>query len=153
MSERLIFLPDEGDIVRHDPGQVDWQPYADIHRERIRAHHKHDGNGDSMERKPYDDPRWLSVLVEEVGEVARALCEHRHRGPKADPLLLRRELRSELVQVAAMTAAWIDAVDLTVSDPRPAGEGVLLAPGEQYNEFSPPEIRAYPVGDASDPRS
>jgi len=43
----------------------------------------------------------LAVLVEEVGEVARALCD--------DESVDR--LRDELVQVAAVSVAWIQALD------------------------------------------
>lgn len=83
--------------------------YEDMHRERMRAHAKHDKNGGGMERKPWNATAWLPVLVEEVGEVARALCE-RALG-NTDELTLRAQLREELVQVGAMTAAWIDALD------------------------------------------
>lgn len=41
----------------------------------------------------------LAVLVEEVGEVARAICE---RDPEA--------MREELVQVAAVAVAWVEAL-------------------------------------------
>lgn len=83
--------------------------YWAVHAERIRAHAKHDVNGDSMERKSWNDPAWLSVLVEEVGEVARAMCDHRHSGVYDDNLM--DHLRTELIQVAAMACAWIDALD------------------------------------------
>lgn len=76
--------------------------------ERIRAHFKHDRNGGSMERKEWDDPAWLAVLLEEVGEVARAICEHRHL--LNDPATLKDELEKELIQVGAMTAAWIGSM-------------------------------------------
>jgi hypothetical protein len=42
----------------------------------------------------------LTVLVEEVGEVARAVLESDGRG-----------LREELVQVAAVAVAWIEGLD------------------------------------------
>lgn len=90
----------------------DLNVYNDIHNERVRAHRKHDSNGDSMERKEFTDSAWLSVLVEEVGEVARAMCDHRHHGEFADPAAFAVELRDELVQVAAMATAWIDAIEL-----------------------------------------
>jgi len=88
-----------------------WTLYADIHRERIRAHAKHDRNGDSMERKTYDDGAWLSVLGEEFGEVCRVLCDSRHHGEYDGGMATK--LREELVQLGAMVAAWIDAVDFT----------------------------------------
>jgi NTP pyrophosphatase (non-canonical NTP hydrolase) len=86
--------------------------YVDVHRERIRAHEKHDPKGHSMERRSFTDPVWLPVLTEEVGEVARVLCE-----TELDAELMRlpeakKHLREELVQVAAMACSWIDAIDL-----------------------------------------
>lgn len=100
MGERQI--PTDSDIPLHG-----WQPYGDLHRERVRAHAKHDARDGSMERKTFDHPVWLSVLVEEVGEVARVLCEFELGNiDDAAP-----RLREELVQVGAMTAAWIDAID------------------------------------------
>lgn len=83
--------------------------YAAFQAERIRAHAKHDTNGGSMERKRWDDPAWLPVLVEEVGEVARALCEYRHLARNDDTL--REQLESELIQVGAMVSAWVDALN------------------------------------------
>lgn len=86
--------------------------YASVHRERIRAHEKHDHpNSPSMERRPFDDPCWVTVLTEEVGEVCKAINDHRHSS-KPDFAKLKAEVREELVQVAAMACAWIDAIDL-----------------------------------------
>lgn len=76
-------------------------PYRDFHNERIRAHAKHDPTGGSMERKAWDDPAWLPVVLEEVGEVAHAMTYD-----ATNP-----DLRNELVQVGAMVAAWIDSLD------------------------------------------
>ena len=45
------------------------------------------------------DDRRLRVLVEEIGEVARALEED------------DSQLRAELVQVAAVAVAWLEALD------------------------------------------
>lgn len=85
--------------------------YAEAHAERQRAHDKHDKpTSPSMERRPWDDPCWRDVLVEEVGEVAKCFNDYRHDEAPDDDVL-RRELRKELVQVAAMTCAWIDALD------------------------------------------
>jgi len=81
-----------------------------MHRERIRAHRKHEKRDGSMERKPFDHPIWLAVLTEEVGEVARVLCDNELSTLGED---VRNALRDELVQVGAMTAAWIDALDDT----------------------------------------
>lgn len=104
---RRFYPPTELDVPLHG-----WRPYSDVHRERIRAHAKHDDNGDSMERKSWDDfDTWLSVMVEEVGEVAKVLCDHRHLGTYGSFTEMAPELRAELVQAAAMTIAWIEAID------------------------------------------
>lgn len=79
-----------------------WAPYHEVHRERIRAHAKHSASGESIEQLPAHHPIWLAVLTEEVGEVANALIEH---GKSAV------EVRAELVQVAAVACAWIEALD------------------------------------------
>lgn len=83
------------------------KPYDEIHAERIRAHDKHDHNGGSMERKDWSHPIWLAVVGEEFGEVARVLCEDQ-LGNEPKPAMA---LRGELVQLGAMVAAWIDAID------------------------------------------
>lgn len=83
----------------------------EILHERMRAHAKHDDAGGSMERRDWFDAAWLPVLTEEVGEVARVLCEQ-ILGNLND-IEAVRELRSELIQVAAMTTAWITALDAT----------------------------------------
>lgn len=73
----------------------------DVEMERRRAHDKHSSSGKSMEDLPYDHQLWMPVLVEEVGEVARAMND---REPPD-------RLRTELVQVAAMATAWVAAID------------------------------------------
>lgn len=103
-AKRRFYPPSESDIPMHG-----WRPYSDVHRERIRAHIKHDVNNHSMERREWTDPVWLPVLTEEVGEVARVLCEGEDGLTAKDAV----RLREELVQVAAMAVAWIDAIDLT----------------------------------------
>lgn len=121
---RRFYPPTLSDIGLHEA-----RVYGDVHRERIRAHAKHDANGGSMERKDFDDPSWLSVLVEEVGEVAKELCDHRHAvaadqwsTPDEHRAGHKRRLREELVQVAAMAVAWLDAIDLDVAAGEPEGE-------------------------------
>jgi hypothetical protein len=99
--------------------------YAEIRSERERAHAKH---GDtSMEGLPLTDMTRLSVLMEEVGEVAREFNEARHRSHRSLLPQAEREqsidaaaLRAELVQTAAMAAAWADQIPLT---PRPYRAG------------------------------
>lgn len=44
-----------------------------------------------------DDGKWLAVLLEEVGEVAKALLEGDDLG-----------MNAELVQVAAVAVAWLE---------------------------------------------
>lgn len=79
--------------------------------ERVRAHQKHDHpDSPSMERRPWDDPSWRDVVVEEVGEIARAFNDLRHSSTPDEAELLT-QLRGELIQTAAMVWAWIDAVD------------------------------------------
>jgi hypothetical protein len=115
MSRRFC-PPTESDFGLH--GSVYGKPYVDAHAERIRAHEKHDHpESPSMERRPFDDPCWVTVLVEEVGEVCMAINDHRHSSTP-DFATLKAEVRKELVQVAAMVTAWIDAVDL--DERRPA---------------------------------
>lgn len=97
-------LPSESDIPYHG-----WYPYTDIHRERIAAHEKHVLKGGSMEKKSWNDPAWLPVLVEEVGECARVLNEHMLGNLNVDDSAV--SLRTELVQVAAMATAWLEAID------------------------------------------
>lgn len=103
----LRTLADQGYSVT--PGRV----WADVAAERARADAKHGAT--SMERLPPTDMTWLSVLVEEVGEVAREFCDARHRAhpgllPQAEreQSIDRQALRTELVQVAAMAGAWAD---------------------------------------------
>jgi NTP pyrophosphatase (non-canonical NTP hydrolase) len=89
--------------------------WIDVATERERAHRKH---GDtSMESLPVTDMTRLSVLVEEVGEVAREFNEAVLRTPTGLLPQAEREqsldlaaLRAELVQVAAMAGAWADAL-------------------------------------------
>jgi hypothetical protein len=118
---RRFYPPSESDIPLHG-----WRPYSDMHRERIRAHAKHDERGGSMERKHFEDPAWLPVLVEEMGEVARVLCDARLGVLDGN---LAAKLREELMQLGAMTAAWVDAIDaepFTGVIPPPAGSPIVI---------------------------
>lgn len=81
--------------------------YEEIRSERDRAHVKH---GDtSMESQGALSLLRLAILVEEVGEVARVFNEAWHRYDSGSPTMAR-ELRSELIQTAAMAAAWADVL-------------------------------------------
>lgn len=84
--------------------------YDDVHAERAFAFNKFkDKPAGSMEQLSWDSPRWLPVLGEEVGEVSRAINEAILQ--EWTNLSFRGELRAELIQVAAMACAWIEAID------------------------------------------
>lgn len=115
MRQLPLFLqepPTEDDI--HDADNYIEQA-REVYLERIRAHQKHDSHGQSMERKEFDDPAWLPVVVEEVGEVAKVLCDEAHITPddsRYNRQRFKNDLREELIQVMAMCAAWVDAIDM-----------------------------------------
>lgn len=81
--------------------------YAEIQAERERAHLKHLPT--SLEKNAYDDGSWLPVLTEELGEVSRAVNDYRHGA--ISEAEMRSEMRKELIQLAAMAAAWVDSID------------------------------------------
>lgn len=56
------------------------------------------------------DDRKLRVLVEEVGEVAQAL-DHLERATARGRVFAREDLQTELVQVAAVACAWLEALE------------------------------------------
>lgn len=87
--------------------------YDEVRDERARAHAKHGEK--SMEGWPADHPLRLPILVEEVGEVAKAMNEAALSGLPMDHPDVRAEMRAELVQVAAMATAWADALTEGVS--------------------------------------
>lgn len=106
--------------------------YEAIRLERERAHAKHGTK--SLEAADPLSERRLRVLLEEVGEVAREFNDAEVEGRDVD----LGKLHAELVQVAAMAAAWADAVEKLeqtgavddmarrlaekMGDPRPSGE-------------------------------
>ncbi|WP_198144303.1 hypothetical protein [Parafrankia sp. EUN1f] len=71
---------------------------AEVEAEATRAHAKHGAR--SILSPALGDQARLPVLVEEVGEVARAMLE----GADLD------HLRAELVQVAAVALTWVEAL-------------------------------------------
>lgn len=85
--------------------------YKDVDDERVRAHRKHGANGNSRENADWVNNEWLSILVEEIGEVAHELTYD------ANPIENRQRLRKELIQVAAMACAWIESIDRSGHDP------------------------------------
>lgn len=70
---------------------------------RVRAHEKHGEN--SIESIAGNDPRWLSILVEEVGEASHEMTYDATGGKAA--------LRAELLDVVTVGMAWISALDAT----------------------------------------
>lgn len=57
------------------------------------------------------DSIWLAILTEEVGESAEeVLAASWATGPALDAIRTHN-LRAELVQVAAVAVAWIEAID------------------------------------------
>lgn len=73
--------------------------YREVQDARRKAHEKHGAN--SIEVASPDSPRWLAILVEEIGEVANSLT---YDGPTGN-------LRAELIDILAVASAWVSAVD------------------------------------------
>lgn len=86
-----------------------------IQAEATRAHLKHGEN--SMLGAGQTDDRRLAILTEEVGEVAKELNDAAIRQSAypstaaAVGTLDRDALVKELIQVAAMAATWIEALE------------------------------------------
>jgi hypothetical protein len=78
-----------------------------IQAEATRAHLRHGEH--SMLSPSYTSGQRLAILVEEVGEVAHELT-YDSGGPGVGEGR-REELVQELVQVAAMAASWIEALE------------------------------------------
>lgn len=88
-------------------GQRGRSYHDEIDIERERAHAKHGET--SMRSQPWTSHRRVSILTEEVGEVARVLNDFEHG--IHDMPGARIALRHELVQVAAMAVDWLADVD------------------------------------------
>jgi hypothetical protein len=76
-----------------------------INEEATRAHIVHGDN--SMMGFKYSASDRLSILMEEVGEVAREINDARLGRRPAD----KDKLVIELIQVAAMAATWVEFLD------------------------------------------
>ncbi len=83
------------------PRAFDALTHAAVDAEIIKAEVKH-GTNNTPRSKEMTDPERLVVLVEEVGEVARAITYD--EGDK-DALV------GELLQVAAMAMAWVEGLE------------------------------------------
>lgn len=82
--------------------------YTAISRERARQEElKAAGKfGDTPASHTMIDDRKLTILTEEVGEVARAILDGKHS-----------EVRTELIQVAAVAVSWLESIDSQDSEP------------------------------------
>lgn len=124
--------------------------YDEIRAERERAHTKHGPT--SMENSPVDALYRAAVLGEEIGEaqeatmlavmglllgslslrVQRTMIDGHHEGDGPD----LSALRTELIQVAAMAAAWADRIGTaapTVSDEAVTAAGdAMLVESERF---------------------
>jgi NTP pyrophosphatase (non-canonical NTP hydrolase) len=78
--------------------------YAEIAQERHRANEKH--GPQAMEALPITAFLRYTILAEEVGEVAKEFNEAAARGGQVD----LQAMRGELIQVAAMAAAWAEQI-------------------------------------------
>lgn len=67
------------------------------------------------------DILWNAILGEEAGEVQKAALEAEYPGAhrEVDPMI---ELRRELIQVAAVAVAWIEALDKRGLAPLPRAD-------------------------------
>lgn len=73
-----------------------------VQAECIRAHLKHEPNGGSLLNPDFPTEKKLAALVEEVGEVGRALTyDQDHAGP----------LVKELIQVANVALSWVESLE------------------------------------------
>jgi NTP pyrophosphatase (non-canonical NTP hydrolase) len=76
----------------------------DIYEERLRQDKKwgdQSGNKDSV---------WSTVLTEEVGEAAQEVLRYEY-GTDINKSIALSNLRAELIQVAAVAVAWVEALD------------------------------------------
>lgn len=71
---------------------------VEVRAARQKAHAKHGAN--SIEGIAADDSRWLSILVEEVGEASHELTYD-----------ATGSLRAELIDVITVATAWVAVLD------------------------------------------
>lgn len=75
-------------------------PFAYIMRDLANERDRQDAKWGEQN---HDDKTWLPILAEEFGEVARAMLQQ--DGDKSG------DLADELVQVAAVAVAWLEAIE------------------------------------------
>lgn len=81
--------------------------YADVAAERLRAHQKHSAKGHSSEQLDGLHQDWPYILLEELAEALTELIRRFNYDGDSNV----DNLRSELIQVAAMATAWAEALD------------------------------------------
>lgn len=64
----------------------------------------------------YDDGKWMWVLMEEVGEVAKELNEMPNGTDRVARLEYLKRLRHELVQCATVCIAWNERISERIRD-------------------------------------
>lgn len=69
--------------------------------------HRQDMRWGQQDHSPIE---WMAILMEEVGEVSKEVCEH-HFQYKGDQKERSLRMRKELVQVAAVAVAMIESLD------------------------------------------
>ncbi len=92
------------ELFTEEPDQsVESATLAEFAAERRRAHQKHGKN--SQEGNAWDSRKSLTILVEEVGEVAKVFNERDLRN--LTDVQAQQELRKELIQTGAMCLVWV----------------------------------------------
>ncbi len=67
--------------------------------------HERDAQDEKWGEQNHSPAKWLEILMEEVGEFAKARMEHGYRGDDAS------KIREELVQVCAVALAMLECCD------------------------------------------
>jgi len=80
-------------------------------QEALRAQGKFPATCATVGENEMSDDRCMTVLGEEVGEVAKELNERDIALGKLHPMRPINKLRAELIQVAAVTVAWVERID------------------------------------------
>jgi hypothetical protein len=59
----------------------------------------------------HDDPYWMTIALEELGEAAMAILAKAHNANPRTTRLHTDNTRTELVQTAAVIINWIECID------------------------------------------
>lgn len=78
---------------------------AEVRRESARAIQKH-GRSNTAVSDSISRGDKLAILMEEVGEVAKVLCEYKQGNISAEEM--NAQLRKELAQVASVSGLWLE---------------------------------------------